>query len=363
MAEAIDSSTMPVPCYLVHEILQDGTCPVHLRSHLASLLTGTQASTPSGDSFFDGLDGQCALAITAFLPLEDLLTMRTSSSELLQNTMRLPLQADHSHRCSSSDADTQAAGFSQTTEEDAVVCAHDRIRVRLWLQRLGDLTAGGADETVFDSAVRGFVDKAMRRRLEGEVVAAKHGMAEEVRAAKANMLQCVQAISEEVDRRVHEKVAALQDEFDRRVSEQDVALREMVEKRVTMQTEMMKAEVDRRTDSVRQALESQAKLHEDVAAKLQTEVASIRKALMEQVYEQEARVSCLTEELDNLKSQFAEVCAVREALEGKVCKHDEAVIQLSKQLSTFKAEYDRASRDHTPVSSDDSCWAWLKVRR
>lgn len=289
--------------------------------------------------------------------------------------MRRPVEADAPQQCSASALEAHESQDTQSAPKDAVVCAHDKIRVRLWLQRLADITAGGADEEVFDSSIRSFVDKTMRRRLEAEVVAAKFGMAEEVRAAKANMLQCVQAISEEVDRRVHEKVAALQDEFDRRVNEQDLALREMVERRVSMQTEAMKAEVDRRTDSVREALESQSRVHEDVAAQLQTEVASIRVALTQQVYEQEVTVRNLTLELDSLRAQFAEVCSVRQALEDKVVKHEEAVVQLANQLKSFQGECvlladqrftnaaNQLAASPTAVSSHRGCWAWMKCIR
>lgn len=333
----------------------------------------------NGSSLLDGLDGQCALTVTAFLPLPDLLAARCASTDLLQRSMHRPFEKTPSF-CSRSDRYERLEPVSS-----AVACTHDTIRVRLWLQRLADLTCGTANENVFETSIRSFVDGSMRRRLEGEMADAKNRMEEEVRAAKLNMLQCVQAISEEVDQRVREKVAALQDEFDRRAAERDRALRDMVEERVSKQAAAMKAEVDRRTDCVREALESRARVQEDVASKLQLEVSCIREALEQRVHEQEVVVLRLTAELDSLRATLSEVAIVRETLENKLCEQEALVAKLTEHLEILRSEdvvakcpviggISRVSQfdgsDHvtgvrevtvqdTPTRSSSSCWRWL----
>lgn len=367
------AKTTTVPCHILQEILEDGCCPLHLRSKLQRLMTDSSQTADESEccrGILEDLDDRCTLAITSFLPTAELLAARACSSELLHNAMRRPFEADFqgSIQSSSSSSPPHAphapsespdlAPTRRITDQDTSGVVHDRIRVRLWLQQISQLTAGTADETVFETAVKNYVDSNMRQRLQGEVLAAKQGMAEEVRAAKASMLQCVQAISEEVDRRVHEKVTSLQAEFDKRVAEQDTALREMVERRVSFQTEAMRAEVDRRTDSVRHALESQAKVHEDVAVKLQGEVLSIREALTQQVHEQESTVRNLSTELCSLRNQFAEVNAVRAALEAKIVAQEEAVVELRTQLEAFEALYADPGK---PADKPSGCFAWLRA--
>lgn len=355
MADGGNASTVQVPSAVLREILQDGCCPLHLRTQLTRLLTGcsllphsTEETNGSG-RLFDDLDAACASSITAFLPLPELLAARSVSSEFLHNAMRRPFEEDVLQLPSSGQNPqiSEAPLPAERPHKNAVTCVHDRIRVRLWLQRMADITAGSADETVFESRVQSFVDVSMRNRVEAEMAAAKYGMAEEVRIAKQNMLQCVQAISEEVDRRVREKVTALQEQFDNRAAEQDQVLREMIEERVSRQTASMKEEVDRRTDGVREALESRAKVQEDVASKLQMEVESIREALEKRVYEQMVKELHLTAELKNLLEKFQEVVAAKEALEEKVAEQQQVIEQLAVV---------QESRLPAPAST---CWAWL----
>jgi len=353
MAAMADDAAVQIPCHVVRDILRDGSCPLHLRTQLSRLLAGGSPEEESSHTgcFFDGIDGECASTITSFLPLADLLAARAASSELLHNAMRHVshvVEEGASHQSTMcSDPESNKELGAEPPAKQAVVFVHDRIRVRLWLQRLGDITSGCADEAIFESRMRSFVDTSMRYRMEAEVAAAKQGMEEEVRAAKLNMLQCVQAISDEVDRRVREKVAALQEEFDRRAGDQDKALRDMVEDRFSQQTAAMKAEVDRRTTCIRGELESRAKIQEDVACRLQEEVTSIRNALEYRVHEQELTVIRLTLELESLRAAFAELFAVRESLEGKLIQQEDAVLRLTRAFQPLQAEC-RALSDKQP---------------
>lgn len=364
-------ATLPVPCYVLREIVRDGCCPLHLRTQLTRVLGERSVPQESREDpcgiLFDVLDGRCASAITAFLPLPDILATRSVSSEFLQYAMRRQEEEPSQEALICSSSESNMLPDWETPVKDAVECVHDRIRVRLWLQRMAEITSGSTDEAVFESRVRSFVDRSMRLRLEEEVAAAKRGMEEEVRTAKSNMLQCVQAISEEVDRRVREKVDALQEEFDRRSDEQDRALRELVEDRVTQQTEAMKAEVDRRTNCVREALESRAKVQELIASKLQLEVADIRQALEQRVHEQEVTVLHLTSELDSLRTHFGDVAHVRESLECRVAEQENAMMELTNQLEAFQTQHcDRSkptSQDLAFRSPAVACFSWISCAR
>jgi hypothetical protein len=246
------------------------------------------------------------------------------------------------------------ASVRQRAAKPIVVNVRDRIRVRLWLQCIAELVTGSADETIFESGVRTFVDDSLRRRLEEEVDSRTRGMDEEVRAAKLNMLVCVQAISDEVDQRVQDKVAALRQEFDHRTAEQESILREMVDKRVAAQTAALQAEVDYRTNQVREKLEMRAKEQEETAAKLQLEVWSIREALEHRVREQEDASLRLNEELGSLRSRCADVTAVREALEAKVLDQQHVVARLEEQLAGWQFP-GRISATSAGDSANDAC--------
>mmetsp|Transcript_89081 Transcript_89081/g.147401 ORF Transcript_89081/g.147401 Transcript_89081/m.147401 type:complete len:451 (-) Transcript_89081:89-1441(-) len=395
VAVELPMSTVSVPRCVLREVLEDGCCPLHLRVQLARVLRGNtcgaavdsqRVETPPCEALLDaGLDGTldagCTSAIAAFMSHEDLLATRAAGTEPLCSMMRRPLVEDSSSAVAPSarsqlpgaaeldgglgDLDHLASIAVAATRGDnellevarhlqlvdgpenqgsaapaglsALANVHRRIRVRLWLRRLAELTAGGIDEDIFESSVRSFVDDALRRRLEAEVAAAKRGMEGEVRTAKANMLQCVQAISEEVDRRVREKVAALQEEFDRRAGEQAHGLREMVEQRVSEQTLALQAEVNRRTDCVREAVEQRAREQEEAAARLHAEVARIRGVLEERVREQEDVAQRLTNELTTLRSKFFEITGEREALEARVAEQEALAVRLQSELDTLQA--------------------------
>merc|ERR1719473_131252 len=86
---------------------------------------------------------------------------------------------------------------------------HDRIRARLWIQRVQDLTRDTDDETVFETQVRSFANDALRRRMEAEMAEAKLDM----------------------ERQIH----AFQGEVDRRMEEQALRVHAIVEERVQQQ--------------------------------------------------------------------------------------------------------------------------------
>eukprot|EP00928_Gymnodinium_smaydae_P055134 TRINITY_DN3873_c1_g3_i1.p1 TRINITY_DN3873_c1_g3~~TRINITY_DN3873_c1_g3_i1.p1 ORF type:complete len:476 (+),score=110.32 TRINITY_DN3873_c1_g3_i1:56-1483(+) len=232
---------------------------------------------------------------------------------------------------------------------------YNRIRARLWLQRLGDVTLGARDESVFDTAVRSYVDEGLRRRLEREVAAAKLMMEAEVREAKSSMLQCIQVVSEEVDRRVRENVVALRAEFDRRTSEQARGLQEMVERRVIEQTAAMQAEVDRRTESVRIAMEDCAREQVAAAARLRAEVAETRTSLEARVRQQEASAANLANELHVLRGQLRDLCHVRAQLLVRVQEREQVVALLRDQLQALGispvASLDSAAVDATSAAA------------
>lgn len=321
------SGSVQVPRWVLKEVIEDGCCPLHVRQQLARALSTDavpqQHEANSGLLSGDGSgDSGCAAAIAEFLPLEALLSVRATGASVLGAFMQhLP-------------------DGRQSSDEESLrpplASMHDRIRVRLWLQRLEQLTKGVEDERVFESKVRSMMDEALRRRLEGEVAAAKTLMEEEVRAAKANMLQCVQAISDEVDRRVRDKVAMLQDEFDQRAAEHVKCLQELLQQRVTEQTAALRAEVDRRSDLVRAAMEERARAQEEAARCLQEEVARIRRELETRIAEQEETAAQLARELSEVRASFRDLVAIRHALESRVLEQEETARRLSQELVTLK---------------------------
>lgn len=296
-----------------------------------ALAVSSPAAATAGLLAGNGLaDGGCAAAVASFLSQEALLATRATCAEVLCGVMqRLPPAGEDRE---GHNPDGGAAG---TRTAPGVV--HDRVRVRLWLRRLEMLTAGFPDETVFETGVRTFVDDALRRRMEAEVAAAKGLMEEEVREAKNNMLQTVQAITDEVDRRVYSKVTLLQEEFDRRAAEQVRILHEAVERRVTEQTMALRAEVERRSDVVRAAVEERARVQEAAARCLQEEVARIRQELETRIGEQEEAALRLAQELAEVRASFHELVFVRQALEQRVLEQEDAANRLRTELANFHA--------------------------
>merc|ERR1719382_1743821 len=83
---------------------------------------------------------------------------------------------------------------------------HDRIRARLWMRRIEDVTAGTKDESVFETRMRSLADEVLRSRMETEM-----------QEALAHM---------------EEQIHSFQAEVDRRLEEQEQHVRRMVEERV-----------------------------------------------------------------------------------------------------------------------------------
>jgi len=321
--------SVAVPRHVVHELLEDCGSAAHVQVQLMRALAGNLCGR-HGAAFattgLQGLDGCCTSAIASFLPQTDVLSVRAAGVEPLCNIMV-------SHLCEEDDAGSNSNELSEAPLTSSLSTVHERIRVRLLLRRLSEITAHTPDEHVFETQVRSFVDESLRRRLEGEVAAAKKGMEEEVRMAKAGMLRCVQEISVEVDRRVHDKIAALQEEMDRLSAEQARGLREMIEKRVCEQTAALQAEVDRHSDCLRAAAEQRAYEQENVAMQLSAEVTCLREALESRIQEQEESAARLHAELIGLRTGMVELTTVRTALERRVAEQEAAAERLHAELA------------------------------
>lgn len=375
-----------IPERLVQEIIEDGCCPLHLRLQLARAQEINDPIDCKAEDFIAEDDesssvactalavvgllggpmhpvGGCYTSLSTHLEVGDLLAVRAASSSAMCGLMQRPeheaencfvegkgfartqpIQAEAPE--ATADAEHREPTHVEQQEAEAHVAViytrrsargrvHDGIRCRLWLQRLYLLTKDTPDEQVFETAVRSYVDEALRRRLTAEVEAARGLMEEEVREAKATMLQCVQAISEEVDRRVREKVSLLQEEFDRKANEQVRALQDAVERRVGEQTAALRAEVDRRSDCVRAAVEARARAQEDVARRLQDEVARIRQELESRVGEQEDVAGRLATELSEVRRSFQDLVLVRQALEERLLHQEKASQRLRAELSSM----------------------------
>eukprot|EP00929_Paragymnodinium_shiwhaense_P066481 TRINITY_DN33352_c0_g1_i1.p1 TRINITY_DN33352_c0_g1~~TRINITY_DN33352_c0_g1_i1.p1 ORF type:complete len:454 (-),score=151.68 TRINITY_DN33352_c0_g1_i1:163-1524(-) len=354
-----------VPCCLLEEVLADGTCPLHVRLQLSRAVD--KAPSSAGGLQEEAAESRLRIhsggvsAVASFLTQEELLFFRAASRPCLLDAMQrerreLSLEKPPPPQVGSDAALQQlqtsllaqssaalAGNAPQLQEEgsataegaapgataartaapvadarSAAMKVHERIRLRLWLQRLARLATYSPDEHIFETSIRNYVDEALRRRLEGEVLSARMRMEDEVREAKATMLRCVQAVSDEVDRRVRDKVATLQAELDRRTAEQSRELRELVEKRVGEQTTALQEEVDRRTDHLRSAMEQRAQAQEFMAAQLRIEVLETRALLEQRVMEQETATGNLLLELKDLRGHLVDVTQVREQLDLRV---------------------------------------------
>lgn len=341
-----DGLHVAVPRHVIQEILADGCCPLQLRLQLQVALAregsahslGQRSDVQAPGTFWRG---DCAGMMASFLELGDFLVARAAGPSLLcavmqpdpgnQGALAAPsadplddptaasalelLQEPQAgeHAASGWPPRAQAAGVRGSAED-----VRDRLRVRLWMSQISKVSAGTSDERLFEIQAKRFWEDALRRRLEDEVADAKHTMEEEVRVAKANMLECVQSISDEVDARVHSKVADLQHEFDRRAAEQVRGLQDMVERRVHEQTAALQAEVDRRTDIVRAAVEQRSREQELAALRLQVEVARMRSSLEARVREQEEVAARLGAELARLRLHVLELTETRDKLEARL---------------------------------------------
>lgn len=358
-----DGLYVAVPRHVILDILADGCCPLQFRLQLQAALAGESASLEGGPAF--GQSGSahapssfpycCGRLMASFLEFDDFLVARAAGSSLLCELMQRDPE-NHGSSCAFLPADlddeAQASAEDPTEVQEAdikgaVRDVRDRLRVRLWMLRVSIVSAGTADERVFETHAKRFWEDALRRRLEGEVAAAKNKMEEEVRVAKANMLECVQSISDEVDERVHSKVADLQQEFDRRASEQARGLQEMVERRVQEQTAALQAEVDRRTEVVRAAVEQRTREQEQAALRLQAEVARMRASLEARVYEQEEVAARLGAELSRLRQHLLELTDIRDKLEARLQETEAA---------------DATSRTKARPGGTPLCFPWLQLR-
>jgi hypothetical protein len=145
---------------------------------------------------------------------------------------------------------------------------HDRIRARLWIQRVADLTKDTDDETVFESQVRTLANNALRRRMEGEMIEAKLHM----------------------ERQIH----LFQGEVDRRMEEQALRVHAIVEERVQQQFDaILVAEMEK----VRTMVEE--RVQERVRTVVQSEVRAT-------VCEVQSRLAALARENDCLRAAFIE---------------------------------------------------------
>jgi hypothetical protein len=163
--------------------------------------------------------GPCLSLISAYLPLLELLSLRACGCASLEWAMQ---------RCAVSDRHLGAL--------DKV---HDRIRTRLWIQRVSDLNKDSDDETAYETCIRSFANDALRRRMEAEMAEAKLDM----------------------ERQIH----AFQAEVDRRMEEQAVRVHAIVEERVQHQLDAILAtEMDKVRTMVEERVQGRVRVPGDV---------------------------------------------------------------------------------------------------
>eukprot|EP00928_Gymnodinium_smaydae_P037250 TRINITY_DN25890_c0_g1_i1.p1 TRINITY_DN25890_c0_g1~~TRINITY_DN25890_c0_g1_i1.p1 ORF type:complete len:711 (+),score=124.90 TRINITY_DN25890_c0_g1_i1:34-2166(+) len=255
---------------LLWDVLRDGTCPLHLRVRLEQAFRQPAVDPPvvvpspaTVDASVEGdiqpsivelsvdkqvhindLSGRCSAAVVSMLSLPDALAIRSCGSFGLNWAMERVV--------------------AEGTELEK---AHNRIRARLWIQRVSDLTAGTADETIFETQVRSFANDALRRRMESEMVEAKLHM--------------------------ERQILAFQGEVDRRMEEQAMRVQTIVEERVQDQLDtILASEMER----VRQLVEE--RVQERVRLLVQREVRQV-------VCEVHVRLAVLVRENEQLRGAFA----------------------------------------------------------
>lgn len=248
-----DMSTVSVPRGLLYEILQDGSSPLHIRMQLNRLLGQEAPPERPTESFpeeipqiaLSSLAGPCLSHVAAQLPLAEILATRACSSRCLDWASQ--------------------RGVEKLSELRKV---HNRIRARLWIERVADLTKDTADETVFETQVRSYANDELRRRMEQEMAEAKVDM----------------------ERQIH----TFQVDVDRRMEEQAMRVHAIIEERVQQQVEtILAAEMEK----VRTMVEE--RVQERVRTVLQREVVAT-------VREMQSRLTTLAQENDQLRSAFAE---------------------------------------------------------
>jgi len=287
-----------VPRCLLREVLADGCCPLHLRLQLAKVLADEEDVCPAdpaeadrerplavgelaliagegaedgedyyfreaakllaaqeteqtlsgegaGKDFLASLPRPCLAVVAACLPLSGLLCVRSCSQDPLQWAMqRVP---------------------GSRGEKSFI---HDRIRCRLWMHRVADLTAGTKDESVFETRMRSLADQALRARMETEMHEALTHM----------------------ERQIH----AFQAEVDRRLEEQEEHVRRMVEQRVQEELDSI---------LVTEVAKVQAMVEERVRERVS---AIFRREVRATVRELQAKLDALAEENEVMRDAFAE---------------------------------------------------------
>jgi len=289
-AQVSDDSFVAVPRHLLKEVIADGCCPLHLRLQLLRALElGTSSSSTNrctvelldlgscgaqqpvpilnlppvdvvaaasvvgpwhsdeiGEGPLADLDRQCLATVTAFLAYPDVLAVRCCSREPLQwAMMRGALREDGPRHW-----------------------VHDRIRTRLWMRRIADVTRGTKDESVFETRMRSLADEALRSRMETEMQEALAHMEEQIRAFQA--------------------------EVDRRLEEQERHVRRLVEERVQQELDSILA-----SEVVKVQAMVEQRVRERVSAVFQREVR-------ETVRELQTRLDALLDENEVLRDAFAE---------------------------------------------------------
>lgn len=290
-AAAYGTELVPVPKGLLRQLLEDGICPLHLRLQIARLLkkavhresmlvgrgvaemvaaeslqvrephdflqpveqerSGSSMCCPRPAGPLHLRTGHCVAFIAAGLSLADLLAVRTTGSAGLEWAML------YAGACGDDDA-----GLGPSAE----VC--NRIQVRLWLQRIGDMTKDTEDETVFETQTRAFAHDALRRRMEAEMQEAKVDM----------------------ERQIHR----FQAEVDRRMEEQAVRVHAIVEDRVQQQLDVILAT---EMEKVRVLVD------ERVQGRIR---AVVQKEVQATVCEMQVRLATLAQENGRLRTAFLE---------------------------------------------------------
>lgn len=229
--------------------------------------------------------GPCVALIAECLALAEVLAMRACSHAALDwvmqrapsqiinddGCMRLPLDVAEGSSASIA-APTYAADglatLAASIDLGALPKVHDRIRTRLWIQRVAELNRDNSDETTFETQVRSFANDALRRRMEAEMAEAKRDM----------------------ERQIH----TFQAEVDRRMEEQAHRVHAIVEERVQQQLDGILAT---EMEKVRALVEE--RVQNKVRAVVQREVHTA-------VCEMQVRLAVLARENDRLRTAFLE---------------------------------------------------------
>jgi len=256
-------AVVAVPRRLLREIVADGCCPLHLRQQLSRLIADQKdpkTTTPEPGVPLPGrirsseeteggvlsvLPRHCIALVFAFLPVAEVLEMRACGAETLRWAMQHGVEEREPRRW-----------------------IHDRIRARLWMRRIQDLTSGTKDESVFETRMRSFADDVLRSRMETEMQEALAHMEEQIRAFQA--------------------------EVDRRLEEQERHVRRMVEERVKQELDAI---------LVSEVAKVQAMVEERVRERVG---AIFRREVRDTVHELQKKLDACTAENEMLSDAFAE---------------------------------------------------------